>query len=184
MALLGIGIYCQVVDLKEEKPTNTTTIQPGNQTTTTTTVKPLLDLTNANDTKPIIDELQDECKTLDDCVQWFLGMIHSGGLVLIIVSAVLIIITVIGMCGASNHNRCLLGIYFALILILLIAVAIVTIWAETTWVDGLKQKIKDNDVIPKEDQAEMDEIMKYINTLSLWALIPLMVVLVIIFWIF
>ena len=185
MALLGIGIYCQVVDLNEEKPTITTTIQPGNQiTATNTNTKPLLDLNNAADTNAVIDEVQDQCKTFEDCVQLIFGAIHSGGLILIIVSAVLIIITVIGMCGASNHNKCLLGIYFAFILILLIAVAIATIWAETTWVDGFKQNIKDNDVIPKEYQDQMDEIIKYINTLSLWALIPLMVVLVIIFWIF
>ena len=177
MALLGIGIWGQVIDM--EPSTNTTTID--NQTTTTNTnEKPDLDLTNANDTKAIIDE----CKTLDDCVQFFLGMIHSGGLVLIIVSAVLIIITVIGMCGASNHNKCLLGIYFAVILILLIAVAIATIWAETTWVDGLKQKLKDNDVMTKEYQNAINEIIKIFNFASLWALIPLMVVLVIIFWIF
>ena len=184
MAILGIGIYCQVVVLNEEKPTNTNTIQPGNQITTTTNVKPLLDLNNAADTNAVIDEVQDQCKTFEDCVQLIFGAIHSGGLILIIVSAVLIIITVIGMCGASNHNKCLLGIYFAFILILLIAVAIATIWAETTWVDALKQNVKDNNVIPKEYQDQMDEIIKYINTLSLWALIPLMVVLVIIFWIF
>jgi len=174
LAILGVGIYCQVQewDANEEKPTNTTTIQPSNQTTTITTVKPVLD-SNATDTNAIIDQ----CKTFEDCVQLIFGAIHSGGLILIIVSAVLIIITVIGMCGASNHNKCLLGIYFAFILILLIAVAIATIWAETTWVDGFKQNIKDNDVIPKEYQDQMDEIIKYINTVSLWALIPLMVVL-------
>jgi len=217
LAILGIGIYCQVQewDVNEEKPTNTTTIQlgnqattvkpvldpntttiqPGNQTTTTTTVKPVLDpnatkiqpgnqTTTATTVKPVLDPnatdtnaIIDQCKTFDDCVQLIFGAIHSGGLILIIVSAVLIIITVIGMCGASNHNKCLLGIYFAFILILLIAVAIATIWAETTWVDGFKQNIKDNDVIPKEYQDQMDEIIKYINTVSLWALIPLMVVL-------
>ena len=73
-----------------------------------------------------------------------------------------------------------LGIYFALILILLIAVAIGTILTQTTWLKDLVQKIEDNNVIPDNVQAEIDGINKTIRGFSLWVLIALMIVLVII----
>ena len=101
---------------------------------------------------------------------------------MIIVSAVIVIITIIGMCGASNQNKCLLGIYFALILILLIAVAVGTILTQTqtTWLTDLVQKVEDNFEIADDVRAQIDGIIKTIRGFSLYVLIALMVVLVII----
>ena len=84
------------------------------------------------------------------------------------------------MCGASNQNKCLLGIYFALILILLIAVAVATIYTQTKWLDDLKDKVVDNDVIQKETLKEIEDIISFIDSSSLFFLIALMIVLVII----
>ena len=84
------------------------------------------------------------------------------------------------MCGASNQKKCLLGIYFALILILLIAVAVATIYTQTKWLDDLKDKVVDNDVIQKETLEEIEGIISFIDSSSLFFLIALMIVLVII----
>ena len=130
---------------------------------------------NATD-DTIAEEVKNICfgKSPEECRKIIFATIRSGGLILIIVSAVIVIITVLGMCGASNQNKCLLGIYFALILILLIAVAIGTILTQTKWLDDLVQKV------PADVQVEIEGIIKTIKGYSLSVLIPLMVVLVII----
>ena len=181
MALLGIGIYCEVSNVKI--PTNETIIADN-----TTSVKPDIIIEqsviqqNATTNDTIAEEVTQIClgKSAEECVKLVFATIHSGGLILIIVSAVIVIITVLGMCGASNQNKCLLGIYFALILILLIAVAIGTILTQTKLLDDLVQKVVDNDVIPTDVQVEIEGIIKTISGFSLWVLIALMVVLVII----
>ena len=180
MAILGIGIFCEVQPIPETNQTiaeNTTAVKPGlNDIDQSDTQQNVTIATN--DTAEAVAKI---CLgSAKECVEHIFDIIHSGGLILIIVSAVIVIITVIGMCGASNQNKCLLGIYFALILILLIAVAIGTILTQTTWLAELKQKAEDNDVIPEEARAQIDEIIKTIGGLSLWVLIALMVVLVII----
>jgi len=179
LALLGIGIYCEVSNVKI--PTNETIIADN-----TTSVKPDIIIEqsviqkNATTNGTIAEEVKEIClgKSAEECIKIIFGTIHSGGLILIIVSAVIVIITVLGMCGASNQNKCLLGIYFALILILLIAVAIGTILTQTKLLDDLVQKVVDNDVIPEDVQVEIEGIIKTISGFSLWVLIALMVVLV------
>ena len=194
MALLGIGIYCQVADPKVENSINGTatsgksgivpTVKPGTAPTvkpgtiSTTAIKPN-DNENAIN-KNILEEVKEKCKTVDTCVELIRGTIHNGGLILIIVSAVLVIITVIGMCGASMQNKCLLGIYFAFILMLLLAVAIATIYTQTEWLADLKKKAADNDVVPQKTQDKIDGIINFIGDSTLWVLITLMIVLVII----
>ena len=177
MALLGVGIYCEVKNV--EIPTNTTTVKPDLNDIDESEIQQ--NVTIATNTTTVEEVTKICLESTKECVEQIFAIIHSGGLILIIVSAVIVIITVIGMCGASNQNKCLLGIYFALILILLIAAAIGTILSQTTWLAGLKQKAEDNDVIPEEARAEIDGIIKTIGGLSLWVLIALMVVLVIIF---
>ena len=157
----------------------------GNQTIATTAKPDLDDIDQQNVTiatnGTTAEEITKIClESAKECVEHIFDKIHSGGLILIIVSAVIVIITVIGMCGASNHNKCLLGIYFALILILLLAVAIATIYAQTEWLDDLKKKAADNNVIPKDKQEEIHDIINFIGGYTLWVLIALMVVLVII----
>jgi hypothetical protein len=193
LALLGIGIYCQVADPKVENSINGTattgksgivpTVKPGTAPTvkpgtiSTTAIKP-----NDNENvinQNILEEVKEKCKTVDTCVELIRGTIHNGGLILIIVSAVLVIITVIGMCGASMQNKCLLGIYFAFILILLLAVAIATIYTQTEWLADLKKKAADNDVVPQKTQDKIDGIINFIGDSTLWVLITLMIVLVI-----
>jgi len=173
LAILGVGIWCEVMPIPETNQTiaeNTATVKPGlNDIDQSDTQQNVTIATN--DTVEAVAKI---CLgSAKECVEHIFAKIHSGGLILIIVSAVIVIITVIGMCGASNQNKCLLGIYFALILILLIAVAIGTILTQTTWLAGLNY-----DVIPVEARAEIDGIIETISGLSLWVLIALMVVLV------
>jgi len=180
LALLGVGIYCEVTDVKS--PTNETTA------VNTTNVKPDLNVpeqsaintTNADIIANKTEEVRQICldKSGDECVKIILEIIHSGGLILIIVSACIVIITIIGMCGASNQNKCLLGIYFALILILLIVVAVATIYTQTRWLDDLKDEVVDNDVIQKETLDNIEGIISFIDSSSLFFLIALMIVLV------
>ena len=72
MALLGIGIYCEVSNVKV--PTNQTIAE---NTTTTTTVKPDL---NVNTNTTIADEVQEICleKSAEECVKIIFDTIHSG----------------------------------------------------------------------------------------------------------
>ena len=178
MALLGIGIYCEVVGSDMKIQTNQTIAENTNLTTE----KPdALDQSTVNATDDTIaEEVKNICfgKSPEECRKIIFATIRSGGLILIIVSAVIVIITVLGMCGASNQNKCLLGIYFALILILLIAVAIGTILTQTKWLEDLVQKVVDNNVIPAYVKLEIFGIIKTISGFSLWVLIALMVVLV------
>ena len=188
MALLGIGIYCEVkTPTNQTIAENTTTVKPDLKVPI---VKPDLNVpdqsaintTNAETIANAAGEVTRICygKSSDECVKHIFEIIHSGGLILIIVSAAIVIITIIGMCGASNQNKCLLGIYFALILILLIAVAVATIYTQTKWLDDLKDKVVDNDVIQKETLEEIEGIISFIDSSSLFFLIALMIVLVII----
>ena len=109
MALLGIGIYCEVVghdDLNEA-------IKKG-----------------------VSD--QDAQKVLLDIIE----KIATGGKILIIYSSILFVSTIIGLCGASSHNRCLLGIFFSLISILIIGLAVITIVAKTSLLDEVQNGLK------------------------------------------
>jgi len=179
LALLGIGIYCEVVGSDMKIPTNQNIKADSNVLDQHAIIVTNAD-PNTNTNPTIADEVKDICfgKSAEECRKIIFATIRSGGLILIIVSAVIVIITVIGMCGASNQNKCLLGIYFALILILLIAVAIGTILTQTKWFEDLVQKVVDNDVIPANVKVEIEGIIKTISGFSLWVLIALMVVLV------
>ena len=68
--------------------------------------------------------------------------IATGGKILIIYSSILFVSTIIGLCGASSHNRCLLGIYFGLISILIIGLAVITIVAKTNLLDEFQNDLK------------------------------------------
>ena len=68
--------------------------------------------------------------------------IATGGKILIIYSSILFISTIIGLCGASSHNRCLLGIYFGLISILILGLAVITIVAKTSLLDEFQNDLK------------------------------------------
>ena len=68
--------------------------------------------------------------------------IATGGKILIIYSCILFVSTIIGLCGASSHNRCLLGIYFVLISILIIGLAVITIVAKTSLLDEFQNDLK------------------------------------------
>jgi len=173
LALLGIGIYCEVVGSDMKIATNQTIAENTNLTEKPDALDQSTESTiNATD-DTIAEEVKNICfgKSPEECRKIIFATIRSGGLILIIVSAVIVIITVLGMCGASNQNKCLLGIYFALILILLIAVAIGTILTQTKWLDDLVQKV------PADVQVEIEGIIKTIKGYSLSVLIPLMVVL-------
>ena len=197
MALLSIGIYCEVkTPTNQTIAENTTTVKPDLKVPIVKPdlkvpiVKPDLNVpdqsaintTNAETIANAAGEVTRICygKSSQECVNHIFEIIHSGGLILIIVSAAIVIITIIGMCGASNQNKCLLGIYFALILILLIAVAVATIYTQTKWLDDLKKKVVDNDVVQKETLDEIEGIISFIDASSLFFLIALMIVLVII----
>jgi len=174
LALLGVGIYCEVVGSDMKIQTNQTIAENTNLTEKPDALDQSTESTiNATD-DTIAEEVKNICfgKSPEECRKIIFATIRSGGLILIIVSAVIVIITVLGMCGASNQNKCLLGIYFALILILLIAVAIGTILTQTKWLDDLVQKV------PADVQVEIEGIIKTIKGYSLSVLIPLMVVLV------
>ena len=109
LALLGIGIYCEVAghdDLNEA-------IKKG-----------------------VSDP--DAQKVLLDIIE----KIATGGKILIIYSSILFVSTIIGLCGASSHNRCLLGIYFGLISILIIGLAVITIVAKTSLLDEFQNDLK------------------------------------------
>jgi len=180
LALLGIGIYCEVVGSDMKIQTNQTIAENTNLTEKPDALDQSTESTiNATD-DTIAEEVKNICfgKSPEECRKIIFATIRSGGLILIIVSAVIVIITVLGMCGASNQNKCLLGIYFALILILLIAVAIGTILTQTKWLEDLVQKVVDNNVIPAYVKLEIFGIIKTISGFSLWVLIALMVVLV------
>ena len=78
LALLGIGIYCEVAghdDLNEA-------IKKG--------------VSDPNAQKVLLD---------------IIDKIATGGKILIIYSSILLVSTIIGLCSASSHNSCLLGIY-------------------------------------------------------------------------
>ena len=81
---------------------------------------------------------QDAQKVLLDIIE----KIATGGKILIIYSSILFISTIIGLCGASSHNRCLLGIYFGLISILIIGLAVITIVAKTSLLDEFQNDFK------------------------------------------
>ena len=81
---------------------------------------------------------QDAQKVLLDIIE----KIATGGKILIIYSSILFISTIIGLCGASSHNRCLLGIYFGLISILIIGLAVITIVAKTSLLDEFQNDLK------------------------------------------
>ena len=66
----------------------------------------------------------------------------TGGKILIIYSSILFISTIIGLCGASSHKRCLLGIFFGLISILIIGLAVITIVAKTSLLDEFQNDLK------------------------------------------
>ena len=68
--------------------------------------------------------------------------IATGGKILIIYSSILFVSTIIGLCGASSHNRCLLGIYFGLISILIIGLAVITIVAKTNLLNEFQSDLK------------------------------------------
>ena len=108
MALLGVGIYCEVSDVKsptnETTAVNTTTVKPPDLKVPTG--KPDLNVpeqsainnTNADIIANKTEEVKQIClgKSGEECVNLIFEIIHSGGLILIIVSACIVIITIIG----------------------------------------------------------------------------------------
>ena len=107
MALLGVGIYCEVTDVKsptnETTAVNTTNVKPDLKVPP---VKPdsnvpeqsAINITNADIIANKTEEVKQIClgKSGEECVNLIFEIIHSGGLILIIVSACIVIITIIG----------------------------------------------------------------------------------------
>ena len=107
MALLGVGIYCEVTDVKsptnETTAVNTTTVKPELKVPT---AKPdsnvpeqsAINITNADIIANKTEEVRQICldKSGEECVNIIFEIIHEGGLILIIISAVIVIITIIG----------------------------------------------------------------------------------------
>ena len=85
---------------------------------------------------------------------------------MIICAGIIVFTTIFGICVASKQSKCLLGIYFSLMLILLIGAVIGTILAFTTYLDKLYEMI--NIGLNNDDVAEkMTEFVDHVKNLGM-----------------
>ena len=89
---------------------------------------------------------------------------------MIICAGIIVFTTIFGICVASKQSKCLLGIYFTLMLILLIGAVIGTILAFTTYLDKLHDMIDTelaNQGQKGKDVAEkMTEFVNHVRNLG------------------
>ena len=85
---------------------------------------------------------------------------------MIICAGIIVFTTLFGICVASKQSKCLLGIYFSLMLILLIGAVIGTILAFTTYLDKIYKMIETE--LSNEDVAEkMTEFVDHVKNLGM-----------------
>ena len=66
----------------------------------------------------------------------------SAAIILIIISLFIIIVTFFGCCGALKENKCMLGTYFALVLVFFIVLIVAAIIGYTQSTDKIKEPLK------------------------------------------
>jgi len=103
----------------------------------------------------ITEKAKEECKGDGTCEEGlaFFNKISSASYILIAISALILIIAFFGCCGAYMENKCMLGTYFTIILVLFIAMVVGAVLIlngnlEKPIKEGLKEELKkynDND---------------------------------------
>ncbi len=68
---------------------------------------------------------------------------------LIVVSALVIVVTFLGCCGALKENRCMLGLYFAVLLAMFVAMIVGAVIGYSQPFDEIKKAMLDS--VPKYD---------------------------------
>merc|ERR1719210_1320495 len=136
LALLGVGIYCQV----EPNPDHFTNGMPNG---------------------PAKDKVVDMIKAVE-----------NGGVPMMIISGVIVGTTILGICVASKGSKCLLGIYFTLMLLLLIGMVIGTILGFSVYLDDWFEQIeaeikKTEDATVQKGLNEFLDLLKNIEYLGL-----------------
>jgi len=103
----------------------------------------------------ITEKAMAECKGDTKCEEGLksLNKIASATYILIVISALIVIIAFFGCCGAYKENKCMLGTYFTIILVLFIAMVVGTVMIThgdlgKTIKDSLKDELKMYDDTP------------------------------------
>lgn len=78
----------------------------------------------------------------------------TAAIVLIVVSALVILVTFLGCCGAIKENRCMLGIYFTLLLTMFIVLIIGAVIGYSQSLDELKKPLLSS--TKKYDEKSVD----------------------------
>lgn len=69
------------------------------------------------------------------------GIIRTGAVILVIVSAIIVLVTFFGCCGALKENRCMLGTYFTIILGLFIIMIVGAVLGVSKSLDELDKPL-------------------------------------------
>eukprot|EP00095_Tigriopus_kingsejongensis_P002024 maker-scaffold1627_size33010-snap-gene-0.10 protein:Tk02024 transcript:maker-scaffold1627_size33010-snap-gene-0.10-mRNA-1 annotation:"tetraspanin-18" len=85
----------------------------------------------------------------------------TAAIILIVVSVIVIIVTFLGCCGALKENRCMLGIYFTLLLTMFIVLIVGAVIGYSQSLDELKKPL-----ISSTTKYDADSDNKKISTLT------------------
>merc|ERR1712141_920678 len=113
-------------------------------------------------TKDIDDA--DVRKVIDDII----SQIQTGGIPMIAIAGTIVGTTILGICVASRKSKCLLAIYFVLMLLVLTGMVIGTILAFSQYLDEWATKIT-SQIQPKSAEVakQMEHTISYIRGLGL-----------------
>ena len=73
-----------------------------------------------------------------------LSLYSSAAIILIVISLFIIVVAFFGCCGAMKEHKCMLGTYFAIILVFFIIFIVAAIIGYTQSEDKMQQPLKDS----------------------------------------
>ncbi len=101
---------------------------------------------------PLVDLLEAADGDVD------IGLFRAAAVLLIVVSALVLVLTFLGCCGALKESRCLLGLYFAALLCMFVAMIVGAVVGYSQSLEEVNQVLLDSITEYDPDSTDKDEV--------------------------